>query len=139
VVYRALADGLVLAHFAFVLFVVVGGLLVLRWPRVAWAHVPAVAWGVVVECSGWVCPLTPIEGWLRAEGGGVGYAGGFIEHYIMALLYPVELTRARQLEFGVVVAVVNGLVYWRFVRARVSAPRGEKESDTPACRSKPAS
>src|SRR5262249_11935715 len=82
-IYRALADTLVLAHLAFVLFVVGGGLLVLKWPRVAWAHVPAAAWGVLVECSGWLCPLTPLEAWLRVQAGEVHYAGGFIEHYIM--------------------------------------------------------
>jgi hypothetical protein len=122
-----LADTLVLAHVAFVLFVVVGGLLVLRWPRVAWAHVPAAAWGVVVECSGWVCPLTPLEAWLRVQAGKVSYAGGFIEHYIMPVLYPVGLTRARQLALGVVVAVVNGLIYWGLVRARVSVWRAGGE------------
>jgi hypothetical protein len=123
VIYRVLADTLVLAHVAFVLFVVVGGLLVLKWPRVAWAHVPAVAWGVVVECSGWPCPLTPLEAWLRVQAGEVRYAGGFIEHYIMPVLYPVELTRARQQALGVAAAVVNGLIYCCLLRARVSGQR----------------
>jgi len=123
VIYRVLADTLVLAHLAFVLFVVGGGLLVLKWPRVAWAHVPAAAWGVLVECSGWLCPLTPLEAWLRVQAGEVHYAGRFIEHYIMPVLYPVELTRARQQALGVVVAVVNGFIYWGLVRARVSLRR----------------
>jgi len=71
--YRVLTETVVLAHFAFVLFVVVGGLLVLKWPRVAWAHVPAAVWGILVEWSGWVCPLTPLEEWLRVKAGGVSY------------------------------------------------------------------
>jgi hypothetical protein len=125
--YRVLAAAVVLAHFAFVLFVVVGGLLVLRWPRVAWAHVPAAVWGSLVEWSGWVCPLTPLEDWLHMRAGDVSYEGGFIERYLMPVLYPVGLTRERQLVLGVVVVVVNGLIYWRFIRARVSVWRAGGE------------
>jgi len=121
--YRVLAETVVLAHFVFVLFVIVGGLLVLRWPRVAWAHVPAAAWGVLVEWSGWVCPLTPLEDWLRVKAGGVSYEGGFIAHSLMPVLYPVGLTRERQPVLGVVVVVVNGLIYWRSIRARVAVWR----------------
>jgi prolipoprotein diacylglyceryltransferase len=125
--YRVLTETVVLAHFAFVLFVVVGGLLVLKWPRVAWAHVPAAVWGILVEWSGWVCPLTPLEEWLRVKAGGVSYEGGFIAHYLMPVLYPVGLTRERQLTLSVVVVVVNGLIYWRFMRARVSVWRAGGE------------
>ena len=124
--YRALAETVVLAHFGFVLFVVIGGLLVLRWRRVAWAHVPAAAWGVLVEWSGWVCPLTPLEDWLRVKAGGVSYEGGFIAHYLMPVLYPVGLTRERQLALGVVVVVVNALIYSWLVRARVSRRRSTR-------------
>jgi hypothetical protein len=125
--YHVLAEIVVLAHFAFVLFVVVGGLLVLRWPRIVWAHVPAAVWGILVEWSGWVCPLTPLEEWLRVKAGGVSYEGGFIARYLMPVLYPVGLTRERQLTLGVVVVVVNGLIYWRFMRARVSMWRAGGE------------
>ena len=78
-VYRVLADVVVLIHLGFVLFVVAGGFLVLRWPRMAWVHVPAAVWGVVVEWSGWICPLTPLENWLLVHGGAAGYSGGFVE------------------------------------------------------------
>ena len=78
-IYQGLADVVVLLHITFVLFVVLGGLLVLRWRRVAWAHVPAALWGVVIEWTGRECPLTPLENWLRARGGQPGYAGGFVE------------------------------------------------------------
>ena len=82
--FRLLADATVVAHLAFVLFVVAGGLLVLRWPRVAWAHVPAVAWGAWVEFAGWICPLTPLENWLRARGGQTAYTASFIDQYVRA-------------------------------------------------------
>ena len=124
--YRVLAATVVLAHFAFVLFVVVGGLLVLRWPRVAWVHVPAAVWGSLVEWSGWVCPLTPLEDWLHVKAGDLSYKGGFIAHYLMPVLYPVGLTRERQLALGVVVVVVNALIYLWLVRVRVSRRRSTR-------------
>jgi hypothetical protein len=86
--YRTLADLTVLLHFGFVLFVVVGGLLVLRWPRLRWMHLPAAVWGVLIEFFGWICPLTPLENHLRDLRGQSGYAGGFIDHYIVSVLYP---------------------------------------------------
>ena len=115
-IYRVLAEAVVLAHFAFVLFVSLGGLLALKWRRIAWVHVPAAVWGVVVEFSGWVCPLTPLEGWLRAKARGETYAGGFVEHYIVPLLYPAMLTRSLQWVLGAAALVVNGLIYWRVCR-----------------------
>ncbi len=81
-IYRALADLVLVVHFAFVLFVVVGGLLVLRWPWVAFLHVPAAIWGILIEYSGWICPLTPLENSFRQSGGQPGYSGSFIQHYI---------------------------------------------------------
>ena len=94
-IYRALADAVLIVHLCFVPFVVLGGLVVLRWPRVAWLHVPAVLWGIYIELSGRICPLTPLENSLRERGGESGYTGGFIEHYITALIYPDGLTSTR--------------------------------------------
>lgn len=114
--YRLLADVVVLVHLAFVLFVIAGGMLALRWPRVAWVHVPCAAWGALIELAGWICPLTPLENWLRVQGGDTGYAGGFVEHYVIPLLYPHALTRATQVVLGVAVIAVNLTVYalvWR--------------------------
>lgn len=118
---RLAADALLLTHLAFVLFVVCGGLLVLRWPKLAWAHVPAAVWGALVEMVGWICPLTPLEGALRRAAGDAGYSGGFIEHYLVATLYPNGLTRAMQVSFGVAVVVLNVAIYLlviRWARAR---------------------
>jgi hypothetical protein len=109
--YRLLADGLVVVHAAFVGFVVLGGLLALRWPRVAFVHLPAVAWGVVVELAGWVCPLTPLENQAREAGGGTAYQGDFIEHYLLPALYPADLTRQMQWTLGVAAVLVNVAVY----------------------------
>jgi Protein of Unknown function (DUF2784) len=111
VIYRILASLLLTIHLAFVLFVVLGGLLVLKWPRVAWAHLPAATWGVLIEYSGWICPLTPLENWLRAQGGESGYAGGFVEHYLLRTLYPEGLTRRDQLVLGTLVLAINVAAY----------------------------
>jgi len=111
-----LADLVVILHLSFVLFVVFGGLLVLRWPRLAWVHLPAAAWGAAVEFAGWICPLTPLEQWLRVEGGGLGYGSDFIERYVLPVLYPAGLTHNVQLVLGIVVVVINAAVYgwvWR--------------------------
>jgi hypothetical protein len=111
VLYRGLADLVLVVHLAFVLFVVLGGLLALRWPRVAWVHVPVALYGATIEFVGFICPLTPLEIWLRRRGGEAGYEGGFIEHYIMAALYPTGLTREIQLALGVGVLLLNAIVY----------------------------
>jgi hypothetical protein len=121
--YALLADLLLLAHGAFVLFVVAGSLLVLRWPRVAWVHLPAVLWGAAIEFTGRICPLTPLEKAWRRAAGGMAYQGGFIEHYVTAALYPASLTRTIQLVLGVIVLAVNGWAYWMLWRRRaVSRP-----------------
>jgi energy-converting hydrogenase Eha subunit F len=109
--YRILADLVVGVHALFVAFVMFGGLLALRWPRVAVLHLPAAVWGALIEFEGWICPLTPLEKWLRAQGGAAGYPGGFIEHYLLPVLYPAGLTRGVQLVLGSAVVVVNLLVY----------------------------
>ncbi len=110
--WRALADLVVTLHFGFVLFVAAGGILVLRDRRVAWFHLPAAVWGAAIEFGGWTCPLTPLEKSLRAAGHAAGYAGGFIEHYIIAVLYPQGLTRPLQLMLGAAVVLSNLLFYW---------------------------
>ena len=107
----------VLVHVTFVLFVVLGGLLALRWRRVAWIQVPAALWGVVIEFSGWPCPLTPLENYLRQRGGAAAYQGEFIEHYVLPLLYPVSLTPRWQLVLGIFAIAANILVYWRVLRS----------------------
>jgi hypothetical protein len=114
--YRLAADAVVLLHLLFVLFVVAGGLLAWRWRWVALVHVPAAAWGAVVEFAGWICPLTPLEITLRARAGSAIYGGDFIEHYVLPVLYPVDLTRSLQAAIGTVVLLVNALVYWRLLR-----------------------
>jgi len=111
--WRLLADGLALIHLAFVLYVVFGGLLVTYWPRSVWLHLPSLAWGVLVEFSGGICPLTPLENYVRAAAGMVGYGDGFIDHYLRLLLYPGGLTRTLQLGLGVAVLLFNLLIYLR--------------------------
>jgi hypothetical protein len=114
--YRVLADLVVLAHLAFVLFVVGGGVAVLRWPRLAWLHLPVAAWGALVEYAGWICPLTPLEDALRQAGGQAACTGDFVTRYLIPVLYPVALTRDVQVALGSVVVLVNALVYWEVVR-----------------------
>ncbi|HXV39531.1 MAG TPA: DUF2784 domain-containing protein [Steroidobacteraceae bacterium] len=115
-IWRILADAVLVAHLAFILFVVLGGLLVLRWPRLAWLHVPVVLWGAAIEFFGWICPLTPLEKWLRVLGGESGYPGGFIAHYLLPLIYPAGLTRNVQLVLGTFVMAVNLAVYFALWR-----------------------
>ncbi len=117
------ADLVVILHLSFVLFVLFGGLFVLRWPRLMWLHLPAVAWGAVVEFTGWVCPLTPLEHWLRMRGGESGYEGDFILRYLLPLLYPEELTHNIQTVLGTLVLLVNVSVYsWLWRRRQRSLP-----------------
>jgi hypothetical protein len=110
--FRVAADVVLVVHFAFILFVIFGGLLALRWPRVAWLHIPVALYGAAIEFLGFVCPLTPLENALRHAGGEAGYAGGFIDHYITAAIYPEGLTRAIQLWLGMGVLLLNGAVYF---------------------------
>jgi hypothetical protein len=116
--YRALADLVLLVHLAFVLFVVLGGLLVLRRSKWAWLHLPAAAWGVLIEFAGWICPLTPWEVSLRIRGGEAGYAGGFIAHYVTAVLYPAGLTRGVQVGLGAFALLLNAGIYSYIVARR---------------------
>ena len=116
--HRILADAVLVLHFAFIAFVVLGGLLVLRWPRLAWLHLPAAAWGAGIAFIGGICPLTPLENRLRMLGGESAYGGGFIEQYLTALIYPAGLTRGVQAALGALVVVVNLWVYLRLLRRR---------------------
>ena len=114
--YRLLAGLLVLFHTGFVLFAVLGGLVVLRWPRLAWVHLPAAAWGAWVEFTSTVCPLTPLESHLRRLGGEAGYSGGFIAHYLQPVLYPAGLSPRVQVVLGIFVVLLNVAAYllvWR--------------------------
>ena len=114
--YILLADLVVLLHVLFVVFVLFGGLLAAKWPRVLWIHGPALAWGCLVEFSGWMCPLTPLENWLRMQGGTSGYHGDFLSHWLLPLLYPVFLTDRIQIILGTLVLALNGTIYawlWR--------------------------
>ena len=98
-------------HVGFVLFVLFGGLLVLRWERLAWLHLPAVIWGVAIEYGGWICPLTPLENYLRERGGLSAYSGDFLERYALPLLYPAQLTRGTQIFLGSVALFVAANAY----------------------------
>jgi hypothetical protein len=122
--YRILADAVLVTHLAFIIFVVAGGLLVLRWRGVVWLHLPAVAWGALIQFMGWICPLTPLEVWARSRAGETGYSGGFVEHYLLPVVYPEALTRDVQIALGGLVLIVNVLVYaWivgRGIRRTVS-------------------
>jgi hypothetical protein len=109
--YRVAADLLVLLHLVFILFVVAGGFAVFKWPWMAFLHIPAAIWGALIEYRSWVCPLTPLENRLRQLAGDDGYSEGFIEHYIMPLVYPPGLTRDLQTTLGTIVVVINLLVY----------------------------
>ncbi len=109
--YSMLADLVVLAHTLFVLFVVFGGVAVLRWRRLAWVHLPAAVWGVAIELGGCVCPLTYLENRFRLLGGEAGYGGTFIEQYLQPLLYPIGLTRHAQLVLGLAAFAVNLAIY----------------------------
>lgn len=115
--YRLLADGVLVLHLAFIVFVVLGGFLVLRWPKLVWLHAPAAVWGVLIEFMGWPCPLTPLEKHLRRLGGEAGYEGGFIEHYVTSFIYPSGLSREIQIVLGVAVLLINAIVYVRFFRS----------------------
>ena len=116
------ADLVALLHLAFVVFVVSGGLLVLRWPRLAWLHLPAVAWGAAIELLGWICPLTPLENRLRHAAGLAGYEGGFVDHYLLPVLYPASLSRSVQIMLGLSVLVINAVLYGSILRLRVRNP-----------------
>jgi hypothetical protein len=119
--YRLLADALVLFHGAFVLFVVAGGLLAIKWRRIVWLHLPCAAWGALIEFAGWICPLTPLENALRHRAGEAGYSAGFVEHYVLHALYPAGLTTRTQYVLGGLVVAINVGVYAYLVLHRRAA------------------
>jgi len=119
VIDRVLADAVVVAHLAFIVFVVIGGAMVVAWPRLAWLHLPAVAWAAYVEFTSTICPLTPLENFLRTRAGQAGYQGDFIEHYVVPIVYPPGLTPHVQTLLGIIVVAVNVFFYgWAWRRAR---------------------
>lgn len=122
--YKFLADALVVFHFGFVAFVMLGGLLSLRWNRIGWLHIPCVLWVIWVESSGSICPLTPLENDLLEQAGFQRYEGGFVDHYITPVLYPSNLTRAMQIGIAVGLVVLNtacyGYIAWRRRKRRLA-------------------
>lgn len=121
---RLLADAVVVLHLLFIAFALLGGALVLRWPCLAWLHLPAAAWAAYIEFSGTICPLTPLENALRRRAGVAGYEGGFVEHYVIPVIYPAGLTPRVQLAIGVAVVAINAAFYfaaWRRRRRRGAA------------------
>ena len=119
---RLVADAVVVLHVLFIGFAVGGGALVLRWRRVMWLHLPAVAWATLVEVMSWPCPLTPLENFFRRRGGEAGYPGGFVEHYVMPVLYPEGLTDRIQLFIGCFVFTVNVVAYSIVIARRRRRP-----------------
>lgn len=122
-IFRLLADLVLILHLAFVAFAAFGGLLALRWPRILWLHLPALLWGVVVQWADWICPLTPLESHLRLLAGDEVFAGGFIERFVMQILYPETLTLELRYVLGLMLIAVNVAVYAyvAIVRARRKA------------------
>jgi hypothetical protein len=114
--FRILADAVLVLHFAFIAFALLGGLLVWRWPRLAWLHLPAAAWAAGIAFFGGICPLTPLENRLRAAGGEAGYDGGFLESRLEPLIYPGWLTREIQVALGAVVLAINFFAYARVLK-----------------------
>jgi len=109
--FRILADVVVVLHAAFVAFVALGGFLVIWWPKLAWAHLPVAAYGFLIEVVGWTCPLTPLEVWLRRRGGEAGYAGGFVAHYLLPLVYPEPFPRSLAWKLAALVVAANTVAY----------------------------
>lgn len=113
---RTLADAVAVLHFVFIIFVMVGGLIALKWPHAMWIHLPAALWGAWIEFAGGICPLTPLENWLRERGGERGYGTGFIAHYVLPLIYPGEMTETVRIALGFAVVGINVGIYawvWR--------------------------
>ena len=117
-VYTTLADLVLVTHLVFILFAVLGGLLVLKRRRLVWIHLVAAAWAVLIELGNWVCPLTPLENYLRRRAGQGSYEETFVEHYLMPVIYPAGLTRPVQILLGLLVIGVNLVIYSLVMRQR---------------------
>jgi hypothetical protein len=113
--FSLLADIVFVIHLLFIMFVVGGGLLVLSDRKWAWLHLPAALWGALVELTGWVCPLTPLENWLRRQGGATADTSDFVSRYLVALIYPEGMTRQEQILLGIAVLIINAGIYGRLV------------------------
>lgn len=124
--YRIAADAVLLLHFSFTLFVVLGGFLVIRFPALLRVHLAALFWGVAVEWADWLCPLTPLENVLRERGGEAGYAGGFVEHYLAPLLYPESLTIRLRFLLGLALVAINLLIYGAVFLTRLRSDRHKR-------------
>lgn len=122
-IYAWLTDLVIGVHFLFIVFAVAGGALALRWRWMPWLHLPSLAWGATVELTGWICPLTPLENALRRAAGASTYTQGFVEHYLVPLIYPAGLTHEWQWVLGGLLLVINAAVYalvWRRHRGRAA-------------------
>lgn len=128
--YRIMADGILLIHFAFVLFAVAGGVLVYHRPKLAMVHLPCAAWGAMIEFYGWICPLTPLENYLRHRGAAGGYDESFLAHYLISVLYPQGLTPRIQIALGVFVLGINALLYGRVLYRLKKIKKGEDDHAT---------
>jgi Protein of Unknown function (DUF2784) len=129
--YRIAADLVVAVHLLFISFVVGGAFLAWRWPRIIWAHLPAMVYGALVEFSGFTCPLTPLENYLRHRAGEAGYRGGFIAHYLVAVIYPPGLTRGMQLGLGVLVLLIATAGYWGYLRRQARGRQSASRRPAP--------
>lgn len=114
--YRIATDLLVILHLGFIVFVVAGGVLCIKWRKLIWIHIPAIIWGTVIELSGWICPLTPLENYFRRKSGEAAYAGDFVSQYLVPVIYPESLTREIQWLLALAVLVINGAVYTIIVK-----------------------
>jgi hypothetical protein len=121
--WSILADAVLVLHGLFIAWAVAGAVAVLRWPRLAWAHLPALAWGIWIEASAGICPLTPVENSLRARAGQAGIGPSFVDHYLGALVYPQGLTPAAQTRLAMALAAINAAVYGVWLWRRVCRPR----------------
>jgi hypothetical protein len=124
--YRLLADGIVVVHLAFVAFVIFGALFAFRWPKFIWLHIPAFLWGAMIEFSGRICPLTPLENVLRRKGGEAGYGTSFIEQYLLPVLYPAALTPNTQIVLGTLLVLFNIALYGLLIRYLRRKQKGGK-------------
>jgi hypothetical protein len=132
--YPISADLVVMIHLLFICFIVGGVFLTWRWPWIIWVHIPAVVYGALIEFAGFSCPLTVLENDLRVRAGEAGYSGGFIEHYVVRVIYPPGLTREMQIGLGLLVLLVALLGYWSFLR-RHGVRRARRKTSPPGVRS----